>query len=102
MKFPVIWVEALILLAVLLAMSGDKEAEETCLVPSRTSEVIWELQTYRWDEFRGISRDRNDPKGTPVKKDDDFVDLCMTAALYPPPDFEMDYEYNPDDVLFRY
>jgi hypothetical protein len=64
--------------------------------------VIWELQTYRWDEFRGVSRDKNDPKGTPIKKDDDFVDICMAAALYPPPDFEMDYSYDPDSVVFQY
>ena len=65
--------------------------------------VIYELGVYRWDEFRGISRDKNDPKGTPIKKDDDFVDLCMVASRYPPPDFEVSPEdYDPDSIVFKY
>jgi len=65
--------------------------------------VIHEIENYRWDEYRGASRSANDPKGTPVKKDDDFVDLCLTAAMYPPMEYEENtIEWSEDELHFKY
>jgi len=64
---------------------------------------LYEIENYRWGEHRGALKDSRDPKDEPVKKDDDFVDILLTASQYPPPEFEMDTpEYNPDDLFFNY
>lgn len=64
---------------------------------------IFEIENYRWGEHKGALKDSRDPKDEPVKKDDDFVDILLTAAQYPPPEFEMTLpEYNEEDLYFNY
>jgi hypothetical protein len=63
--------------------------------------AIWELDRYRWDNWSGRSNENKAPKDTPVKKDDDYVDCILAAALCPPPDMSH-FEESTPSVYFDY
>jgi hypothetical protein len=75
-----------------LVPNPAKNGRPKFFIFKKMTRATWELQRYRWDEYRGPSKDRNDPKPFPVKKDDDYVDCLLAAALNPPPEFIMGEE----------
>lgn len=48
--------------------------EPLLYVCSNCERTIWEMQHWQWDDWRGRSTERKDPKETPVDKDDHMLE----------------------------
>lgn len=83
-----------------LMVQDPKTGKPRFFINKKLTRAIWELERYRWDEYRGVSREQNDPKPKPVYKDDDYVDCIMAAAMLPPPSLVGLDMGIPDPVIF--
>lgn len=46
--------------------------------------LVWEIEHYKWQEFKGITAEDKDPKGVPVDKDDHLIEDLGRIVLEEP------------------
>lgn len=67
------------------ALDYELKGNELILPPelyifSTCTRTIWEIQHYQWDEWRGVTKERKDPRQKPMDKDDHMIE-CLGRLL---------------------